>query len=92
MGEKLCSSCLRNVPLDENEYIDEKYKYGPGICETCKTFSLALRQGLHLIKTNVTPHWLNMHKEDVCKALFAEIGERESQAEASSSPAPQEEG
>lgn len=75
MGEKLCACCLRKAPLDESEYVNPQYKYGPGLCETCRTFSFTLRQAMHMIKTNITPYWLNQHREDICKTLFAEVGE-----------------
>lgn len=76
MSERLCSCCYRKVePLDDNEYVEPRYKYGPGLCVTCQTFSLALRQGISIIKNNVVPTWMKEHREDLCKVLFAEIGE-----------------
>lgn len=77
MGKRLCASCWRDVPLNDEEYVDPRTEYGPGICATCQTFSPQLRQGLHWVKGHIAMWWLKEHREDICKVLFAEIGESE---------------
>lgn len=71
MTEKLCSCCHRKVSLDEQEFVNPTHKYGPGICDLCKTFSPVLREAIAYIKWNINPNWLNEHKDDICKALFS---------------------
>lgn len=77
MPERLCACCWRNVPIDENEYVYPESRYGAGICELCKTFAPNLRQSIWWVKNNINVFWLIKHKADICKALFAPIGERE---------------
>lgn len=86
MSEQLCSCCQRKVPLDLGEFVNPTHKYGPGLCDLCKTFSPVLREAIAFIKWNINLNWLNEHKDDIYKALFSWPGTGQVEEEPASKP------